>query len=150
MAPLEAAPLEARASFKSGVASPQHFDLDHLGSVALVTGPTGAKVSDKEFLPYGQTNFPDVNALDNTEQMRLTGHERDLGVTTGVNAEADDLDYMHARYYRPIWGRFLSVDPVIGKPNLPSSWNRYSYVRGNPLVATDPTGRELWLMAHAC
>jgi RHS repeat-associated protein len=132
------------ASYKSAVASPQHFDLDHLGSVALVTGPTGGKVSEKEFLPYGQTNFPDVAAQDNTEQMRFTGHERDLGVTTGANAEADDLDYMHARYYRPLWGRFLSVDPVSGTATLPQTWNRYSYVRSNPVRLTDPTGRCAW------
>ena len=71
--------------------------------------------------------------------MRYTGHERDLGSNAGVG---DDLDYMHARYYKPIWGRFLSVDPVVGSPDEPQSWNRYSYVTGNPLRFVDPTGAE--------
>lgn len=43
-------------------------------------------------------------------------------------------------------GRFLSVDPVLDvKSNLgnPQGWNRYSYVRNNPMRFTDPSGRYL-------
>jgi len=47
---------------------------------------------------------------------------------------------MHARFRSPLTGRFLSVDPVGGSPQSPQSWNRYTYVRGNPLKYTDPTG----------
>src|ERR1700752_2785727 len=40
--------------------------------------------------------------------------------------------------------RFLSVDPVLdlslAKHN-PQGWNRYSYVRNNPVNMTDPDGR---------
>lgn len=38
-------------------------------------------------------------------------------------------------------GRFLSVDPMLGSPRWPQTWNRYSYVLNNPITATDPTGR---------
>jgi hypothetical protein len=41
---------------------------------------------------------------------------------------------------------FLSVDPVIDfKTNLrnPQGWNRYSYVRNNPMRWTDPTGKVI-------
>lgn len=43
-------------------------------------------------------------------------------------------------------GRFTSVDPLqeSGNPELPQSWNRYSYVLNNPLILIDPTG-ELWI-----
>src|SRR5262249_41376042 len=53
-------------------------------------------------------------------------------------------DYFHARYYDPGLGRFLSVDPIIDVQNAaknPQAWNRYVYVRNNPVRFTDPTGR---------
>jgi RHS repeat-associated protein len=51
-------------------------------------------------------------------------------------------DYMHARYYRPLFGRFLSPDRGPGRPLLPQSWNRYAYVRDNPLALVDPNGSD--------
>jgi RHS repeat-associated protein len=66
-----------------------------------------------------------------SEQLKFTGHERDV----------PSLDYMHARYYNPFMGRFLSVDPVFGTPESPQSWNRYAYVRNSPIGSSDPTGK---------
>ena len=54
-------------------------------------------------------------------------------------------DYMHARYYSPNLGRFLSVDSVGGTVGSSQSWNRYSYVINNPVKLLDPDGRELRL-----
>jgi RHS repeat-associated protein len=73
------------------------------------------------------------------EVIKFTGHERDLR-----SPEAnDDLDYMHARYYNPYLGRFLSVDPVGGTVGVSQSWNRYSYVYNNPLKSIDPNGEAV-------
>jgi hypothetical protein len=47
---------------------------------------------------------------------------------------------MNGRVYDPVLGRFLSPDPVVQAPHDAQSWNRYSYVRNNPLRYTDPTG----------
>ncbi|NOZ57199.1 MAG: RHS repeat-associated core domain-containing protein [Calditrichaeota bacterium] len=69
--------------------------------------------------------------------MKFTGHERDLGLN---GQTTDDLDYMHARHYSLHLGRFLSTDPVGGSIGSSQSWNRYSYVVGNPINGTDPTG----------
>jgi RHS repeat-associated protein len=79
--------------------------------------------------------------------MQFTGHERDLQNTTaGTNSDADDLDYMHARYYNMHVGRFTSVDPARSwDPKAPQSWNRYGYALGNPLEYVDPDGREVFL-----
>lgn len=38
-------------------------------------------------------------------------------------------------------GRFLSVDPVLGTPALPQSWNRLTYAANKPLHLVDPDGR---------
>jgi RHS repeat-associated protein len=122
-----------------------HYHLDHLGTPRGVTQETapgeGEGVGAYHYWPYG-TPGPTSNlapfaelvrdqvvpgAFDPaTEVMRFTGHERDFGSVAGTE---DDLDYMHARFYRPGWGRFLSVDPVSWykpSPN-PQRWNRYSY-----------------------
>jgi RHS repeat-associated protein len=56
----------------------------------------------------------------------------------------DYVDYMHARYYTPMMGRFLSVDP--GKdwdPMKPQSWNMYAYTRNNPINGIDPDGEAV-------
>ncbi len=53
----------------------------------------------------------------------------------------DDLDYMHARYYNPWLTRFLSVDPAGGKPEVPQSWNGYSYAMNSPVARVDRDGR---------
>lgn len=56
---------------------------------------------------------------------------------------------MLARYYTSQAGRFLSVDPVIGKGALqtPTLWNRYAYVMDSPLRYVDPDGQLLQFSA---
>lgn len=81
-----------------------HFDVDHLGSVRLETAATPPVY--REFWPYGE----EATAPGGSERMKfLAGQERDLGNLTST---ADDIDYMNARYYLPIYGRFLSVDTL--------------------------------------
>jgi len=107
-----------------------HFHADHLGTLRVITGSGGAEVSRHTYYPFGREI---TSPAQDTERLKFTGHERD-----DVN-----LDYMHARYYFPYAGRFLSVDP--GKDwdlRQPQSWNMYSYVRNNPVNATDPDGRQ--------
>jgi RHS repeat-associated protein len=72
--------------------------------------------------------------------MKFTGHERDFNIGT-LTENSNYNDYMHARFTTPQWGRFLSVDPVLGDPHAPQSWNRYAYIHNNPVNLTDPTGR---------
>ncbi len=69
--------------------------------------------------------------------LKYTGHERD----NAANQFSDTLDYMHARYYSPALGRFLSIDAHTGNPHTPASWNRYSYARNDPMRLIDPDGR---------
>jgi RHS repeat-associated protein len=52
------------------------------------------------------------------------------------------MDYAMNRYYSSQWGRFLSPDRRwrSAKPDNPQSWNRYTYVLGDPTNLTDPSG----------
>ena len=50
---------------------------------------------------------------------------------------------MLARYYSSSLGRFMAVDPGDDTAlEEPQSWNKYAYVRNNPLILSDPTGRS--------
>jgi RHS repeat-associated protein len=110
------------------------FHLDHLGTPRAVTNTNGARIAYHVYYPFGEeaTSFS-----QDTERMKFTGHERDLG---NLSSAADDLDYMHMRHFNAQTGRFLSVDPVGGTEFNPQTWNRYSYVLGNPLKYIDPEG----------
>jgi hypothetical protein len=48
---------------------------------------------------------------------------------------------MHARFYDPTIGRWLSEDPVQDKHFEPATLNFYAYVYDNPLGYVDPDGK---------
>jgi RHS repeat-associated protein len=95
---------------------------------------TGMPIARHHSFPFGE----EISSIrQDGEQMKLTGHERDLGISSSA---ADDLDYMHARHYSALTGGFVSTDKAPGAPRRPQSWNRYAYVRRNPLKLVDPNG----------
>jgi len=69
----------------------------------------------------------------------LTQKERDL--ETG-------LDYFINRYYSSTQGRFTGADPMGGHTEDPQTLNRYTYVRNNPGVLTDPKGLDFYLQCE--
>lgn len=126
----------------------QHYHLDHLGSPRLVTGAWGSVVSEHDFLPFGEertaVNQQQAKGFRREQPHRFTGHERDFDRATPDDTSAS-LDSMHARYYTATTGRFSSVDPYLDIDRTmrnPQKWNRYAYVRNNPLRFTDPTGMD--------
>ena len=62
----------------------------------------------------------------------------------GQITDPTGLVYMSARYYDPAIGRFLELDPMLGKLSNPQTLDRYAYCVNNPLIHTDPTGK--WLL----
>jgi RHS repeat-associated protein len=126
----------------------RHLHADHLGSIRMVTDTTGDHLTEHKYYPFGVEQTSPVQetvefGFDRPDPARFTGHERDY---RWLNADhVDYLDYMHARYYKPAAGRFLSVDPVLDVERAiknPQEWNRYGYVTNNPLKYTDPDGKD--------
>ncbi|HEX8251843.1 MAG TPA: RHS repeat-associated core domain-containing protein, partial [Thermoanaerobaculia bacterium] len=120
----------------------RHFHLDHLGTVRMVTNHEGQAVSRHDYTPYGLEATPLSQEMDRgysrANTLVFTGHERDYNSGTATQ-NTDYLDYMHARYYKASWGRFLSVDSGRDShPRQPQSWNLYTYVRNNPMLLVDP------------
>jgi RHS repeat-associated protein len=104
-------------------------------------------MSEHEFAPFGMEVNPlwqeSVGGFDREDPKRFTAHERDYA-SDGQLQTSKYLDYMHARYYSPGVGRFLSVDPLLDQKFAvvtPQGWNQYAYVRNNPLRFGDPTGK---------
>ena len=62
------------------------------------------------------------------------------GFTGHQHVDRLDLIHMNGRTYDPKVGRFMQADVFVPHPGDTQSYNRYSYVRNNPLNATDPTG----------
>jgi RHS repeat-associated protein len=119
-------------------ASPLEFyHLDVLGSVRMVTNAAGAVVKRHDYFAFGE----DIMGPEG-DPRRFTAKERD--------AETE-LHYFGARYYRSVWGRFTSVDPVMDTKEAvidPQLWNRYTYVANRPTLYIDPDGKNpflLWL-----
>jgi RHS repeat-associated protein len=102
---------------------------DHLGSTAVTTDASGVRVTELRYYPYGDSER--YNPGGQITTFRFTGQRWDPG--TG-------LYFYNSRWYDPLIGRFIQADTIVPQPGNPQALNRYSYVLGNPLRYTDPTG----------
>jgi len=96
---------------------------DGLGSVRAEIDATAAVQQSVSYSEYGE---PDTS---------LTGF-----AFTGEQRDTNGLQYHRARYYDPALGIFPSLDPFEGVDVNAMSLNGYSYVHGDPINMSDPTG----------
>jgi len=101
---------------------------DHLGSTSLTTDASGAVVARQFYHPYGTVRHSEGTLPTN---FGFTGQRHDG--STG-------LIFMHARYYHAGLGRFTQADTIVPQPGNPQDFNRYAYVRNNPVLYRDPSG----------
>jgi RHS repeat-associated protein len=105
-----------------------YIHTDGLGSPVARTDGAGNVISRTRYEPYGYV---------------ASGVQPTIGFTGHVNDVDTGLTYMQQRYYDPVAGRFLSIDPVTTDANTGGSFNRYAYAADNPYKYIDPDGRDV-------
>lgn len=121
----------------AATSSRQYYLTDGMGNVRYVTDSAGSSLQAYTYDPYG--NETTTSALSN---YGFQGYEKD---------RENNLTYLHARYYDPTTGRFISKDPVEGILNVPQSQNGYGYTHGDPVNQSDPSGEvveTIWDIAN--
>lgn len=108
-----------------------YYHLDALGSPVSASDATGNYYLWREtYQPYGERIQKSTAAAGNTRW--YTGH---------LDSGAYRLLYAGARYYDPVIGRFMAVDPANFTESNPHSFNRYNYANNNPYRYVDPDGQ---------
>ncbi|HKY30179.1 MAG TPA: PA14 domain-containing protein, partial [Pyrinomonadaceae bacterium] len=122
---------------------------DQLGTPRIILDKTGSLASTRrhDYSPFGEELYAGMGGRTtalgytaDTIRQKFTSKERD---------NETQLDYFLARYYSSTQGRFTSVDPIFFQKEMlidPQRYNRYSYVRNNPLKYIDPEGQAIELL----
>jgi RHS repeat-associated protein len=77
-----------------------------------------------------------VSTADQTTMVDISRH----GYTDHTMLGFGGLIHMNGRVQDSITGRFLSPDPYVTEPGNTQGYNRYAYVRNNPMSYIDPSG----------
>jgi RHS repeat-associated protein len=125
---------------------------DHLGSADALTDITGNVIHAMSFDPWGQRRDPwtwaNLSAAELVSYSETLSADLNQSATTRGFTGHEMLDevgliHMNGRIYDPRLARFLQADPFVQAASDTQLFNRYSYVRNNPLNATDPSGYEI-------
>ncbi len=100
---------------------------DAQGSVFALANSSGNLTTQYVYDPFGSTS---ISGAANSNPFQYTGREND----------GNGLYYYRARYYSPIFGRFISEDPL----HFAGGVNFYAYASDNPINFTDPLGLYSW------
>jgi RHS repeat-associated protein len=121
----------SRMIAKAAGLTTQYFLSDRL-SERLMLNTSGSVTGRQGHLPFGE----DFAESGSQGKHHFTNYERDTESAT---------DYAVNRQYSQSVGRFMRVDPYGGSNDVyrPQSLNRFAYVQGNPINATDPKGLNL-------
>ncbi|MCY2984883.1 MAG: Ig-like domain-containing protein [Planctomycetota bacterium] len=114
------------------------FGHDGHGSVRALFVAAAALAQAVTYSSYGE-----LLAIHNGSGVRLSNNSSLTNVL--YNGESLDsqtgLYHFRARWYSTSSGRFERLDPFIGNPRDPQSYNKYAFTHGDPILHNDPTGK---------
>jgi RHS repeat-associated protein len=111
-----------------------YYHADGLGSVTELTKSRGSVANTYFYGSFGDDSPASSETVANP--FHFTARERD---------SETKLYYYHARYYDPLFGRFLSEDPIRSKAGN----EFYLHVKNRPTVSRDALGLVAFL-SGAC
>ena len=101
--------------------NPAYYTFDAIGNVQQLVTAAGAVANAYAYAPFGAL-MKRTEAIPN--QFQFVGK-------FGVLKEGNGLNFMRARFYEPVTGRFVTEDPVGLDPH---SINLYRYVLNSQLA----------------
>ena len=121
----------------TGTTQTRYFHTDRLGSITAITNESATVVERLSYNAWGKRR----NADGTTDTAgTLVGQTTAYGFTGEEHLDEVGLVHLNGRIYNPDIGRFTSADPFVPDWTNSQSFNRYSYVRNNPLKYVDPSG----------
>jgi RHS repeat-associated protein len=105
---------------------------DALGSTIALVDASGNLATQYAYDPFGNTT---VSGTTNSNAFQYTGREN----------EGNGLYFYRARYYSPLFGRFINEDPI----GFAGGSNLYAYVLDSPINLVDPGGTNALTTAAA-
>ena len=135
------APVAILTRTSAGADTLRYVLSDQQGSIETLATSGGAFEARESFSAFGTRRNAEtwMGGLSSEAGKALDAITRQ-GYTYQTVLGAMGLNHMNGRVQDALSGRFLSADPYIPDPSEPQSYNRYSYVRNNPLSFTDPSG----------
>jgi len=125
-----------------------YYSHNHLASGALVTDSAGNEVFRITYTEYGEIDLANSGKF-NPATGAIEHHLDDaLIAITAVKYTGQEYDpetgfyYYNARYYDPQLGVFTTADTVTPDASDSQAYNRHMYVRGNPILYSDPSGHS--------
>lgn len=118
------------ANSECASAAMAYLHRDAIGSIVALTDANGKLIERLSYDEWGARSG-DSGSRHHTVRDGFTGH---------LHLDGLGLIHMQARVFDPELGRFISADTVLDGPESTQGYDRYAYVRNNPLRYTDPTG----------
>ncbi len=115
---------------RAGTGMLRYYHHDAIGSVVGLSDTAGDLTDTYSYTAFGN------------QRTRTGTDAQPYQYLENAYDSSSKLYDFHARTYDPGVGRFTSKDPVRGYAELPQTLNPYAYGRDNPLVYTDPYGRD--------
>ena len=118
-----------RLAMREDSNNPLYLIGDHLGSTSLVLDTAGLEVAKRSYLPFGET-----------WGVSATGLPTDYTYTGQHEAPEIGLHYYVTRWYDSEIAHFTQPDSIVPGAGDALAWDRYAYVKYNPIKHVDPSG----------